>query len=85
MPRKFLSGGDDAMRNLVRVRITLAALLALRPAAKLGVALRSSRLGSGRLGAAFSPHLSGKFAAIGRPFVTASRAFHPANLSTQTR
>lgn len=45
MLRKLLSGGNDAVRGLVSVlRLPWTSLLALRPPAKLGVALRSSRL-----------------------------------------
>lgn len=79
--RKLLSFRDDAVRDLIRVRLALAALLAFGPSAKLGVALRGPGFLSGRLRTAFAPHLGGKVGATGNPLVTAIRAFHPEHLT----
>lgn len=83
MPRNLLSFGNDAMRDLVRVRLALAALLALRPAAEFGVAFSCGSFRS-RRGAAAKPGVFAQhFVSIGFPFVTAIRAFHrPQNTTT---
>ena len=73
MPRKFLSGGNDAMRNLVRVGFALAALLSFRPAAELGVGASCAGFGAG-------PGAAEERANVN--FVSTVRAFHPANLAT---
>lgn len=72
----LLSLGDNAVRDLVRVRLALAALLAFGPAAQLGVGSGCAGLGSGRLLTAFTARLGGQFAAVGCPLVTTIRAFH---------
>lgn len=65
---------------LVILGLAFAAFLALRPAAKSGVALRGPGFLSGRCAATFAPHLGGKFSAARNPFVTAIRASHARNL-----
>jgi hypothetical protein len=77
LPRELFSFGNDAVSYLVRVTFALAAFLSLRPATEPSVAPGCSGLGF----ASSMPKLSGKLAAIWRPFVTALRAFHPANLT----
>ena len=77
MLRKLLSGGDDAVSGLVGVlRLPWPALLALRPSAELGVALCCAGFLSGRGTAALAPHLGSEIGTAGRPFMTATWAFH---------
>jgi hypothetical protein len=47
LPRNLLSLGDNAVRDLVRVLLALAALLALGPAAELCVGASCAGLGLG--------------------------------------
>ena len=47
MLRNLLSLGNDAVRDLVRVLLAFAALLALRPSAELGVGASCAGLGFG--------------------------------------
>jgi hypothetical protein len=68
--------GDDAVRDLVRVRFAFAAFLPLRPSAQLGVRASCAGLGARCGRSSFTSGLSGQLAAVWRPFVTAIRAFH---------
>ena len=76
MPRNLLSFGNDAVRDLIGVRFTLASLLALRPAAELGVGASCAGLGFRSGSAAFRADQSAYV-----NFVSTVRAFHPANLA----
>lgn len=76
MLRNLLSLGDNAVCDLIRIRLAFAALLPLGPASQLGVGPGCAGLGSRRGRATFTARLGGQFAAIGCPFVTAIRAFH---------
>lgn len=81
MPRNLLSFGNDAVRDLVRVRLALAALLSFRPTSKFGVAAGGDSFCS-RRGAATKPRVFAQhFVSLGRPFISTLRAFHPANLA----
>jgi hypothetical protein len=80
LPRKLLSFGDDAVSQLVGIRLALATLLAFWPAAELGV----GACGFGFCSAGSTPKLSSQFAVVGRPFVTALRTLHRPQNTTQT-
>jgi len=75
--RNLLSLGNDAVRDLVRVRLSLAALLTFRPASQLGVGASCAGLGSRSGLATFRADQSAYV-----NFVSTVRAFHPANLAT---
>jgi len=64
---------DNIVRDLVRVLLALAALLALGPAAELGVGASCAGLGLGLRASEESANVD---------FVSTVRAFHPANLAT---
>lgn len=79
MPRNLLSFGNDAVRELVGIRLARSAFLSLRPSAELGVALSGPGLGSGR---GLTAEATNKFSNVN--FVSAVRAFHRPQDTTPT-